>query len=59
MKNVRIFLSENFPFLFVKFSIYLNRHVFVMVEKPLVISPICDIWTAKIMVLRNGKKYHA
>ena len=24
------FLSENFPFLFVKFSIYLNRHVFVM-----------------------------
>ena len=24
------FLSENFPFLVVKFSIYLNRHVFVM-----------------------------
>ena len=24
------FLSENFPFLDVKFSIYLNRHVFVM-----------------------------
>ena len=23
------FLSENFPFLVVKFSIYLNRHVFV------------------------------
>ena len=23
-------LSENFPFLAVKFSIYLNRHVFVM-----------------------------
>ena len=23
-------LSENFPFLLVKFSIYLNRHVFVM-----------------------------
>ena len=29
MKNIRIFLSENF--LVVKFSIYLNRHVFVMV----------------------------
>ena len=24
------FLSENFPFLIVKFSIYLNRHVFVV-----------------------------
>ena len=30
MKNIRIFLSENFPFLVVKFSIYLNRSVFVM-----------------------------
>ena len=25
------FLSENFQFLVVKFSVYLNRHVFVMV----------------------------
>ena len=30
MKNIRIFLSENFPFLVVKFSIYLNKCVFVM-----------------------------
>ena len=30
MKNIRIFLSENVPFLIVKFSIYLNRRVFVM-----------------------------
>ena len=30
MKNIRIFLSENSPFLAVKYSIYLNRHVFVM-----------------------------
>ena len=30
MKNIRVFLSENFQFLEVKFSIYLNRHVFVM-----------------------------
>ena len=29
MKNIR-FLSENFQFLEVKFSIYLNRRVFVM-----------------------------
>ena len=32
MKNIRVFfLSENFQFLEVKFSLYLNRHVFVMV----------------------------
>ena len=30
MKNVRIFYLKIFPFLVVKFSIYLNRHVFVM-----------------------------
>ena len=30
MKNIRGFLSENFQFLGVKFSIYLNRHVFIM-----------------------------
>ena len=30
MKNIRFFLSETFPFLVVKFSIYLNRRVFVM-----------------------------
>ena len=30
MKNIRIFLSENFQFLEVKFSLYLNRCVFIM-----------------------------
>ena len=30
MKKYRNFLSENFPILFVKFSIYLKRRVFVM-----------------------------
>ena len=30
MKNIRVFLSESFLFLEVKFSIYLNRRVFVM-----------------------------
>ena len=29
-ENIRVFLSENFQFSEVKFSIYLNRHVFVM-----------------------------
>ena len=31
MKKYQIFLSENFQFLEVKFPIYLNRRVFVMV----------------------------
>ena len=30
MKNIRIFVSENFQFLEVKVSIYMNRRVFVM-----------------------------
>ena len=30
MKNIAVFLSENFQFLEIKFSIYLNRHVFIM-----------------------------
>ena len=30
MKNIRVFLAENFHFLEVKFSIYLNRRVLVM-----------------------------
>ena len=30
MKNIGVFLSENCQFLEVKFSIYLNRSVFVM-----------------------------
>ena len=30
-ENIRVFLSENFQFLEVKFSNYLNRPVFVMV----------------------------
>ena len=30
MKNLRFFLSENFHFLAVKFSVYLNRPVFVV-----------------------------
>ena len=32
--SARRFLSENFRFLEVKFSIYLNRRVFVMIEVP-------------------------
>ena len=32
MKNIRFFLFENFSFLVVKFSIYLNRRIFVMID---------------------------
>ena len=32
MKNIRFFLSEIFHFLMAKFSIYLNRRVFVMLR---------------------------
>ena len=32
MKNVLLFISENFQFLEVKFSIYLNRHVLVHIR---------------------------
>ena len=33
-ENIRVFLSEIFQFLEVKFSIYLNRSIFVMVSSP-------------------------
>ena len=36
MKNIRVFLSENFQFLEAKFSIYLNRRVFVMTYRGLI-----------------------
>ena len=32
MKNIGFFLSENFHCLVVKFSVYLNKHVFVMLS---------------------------
>ena len=35
MKNIRVFVAENFQFLKVKFSIYLNRRVFVMAKRKL------------------------
>ena len=46
MKNIS-FLSENFQFfLEVKFSIYLNRYVFVMLKVMLMICHESDIKTA-------------
>ena len=33
LKNIRIFYLKIFIFLVVKFSVYLNRHVFVMARE--------------------------
>ena len=41
MKNIRVFYLKNFSFLEVKFSIYLNRRVFVMVAAH---SHLWHIW---------------
>ena len=38
MKKYQSFLSKNFQFLEVKFSVYLNRHVFIMQIKLLPFS---------------------
>ena len=38
MKNIRVCLSENFWFLEVKFSVYLNRRVQFVMEENLITS---------------------
>ena len=44
MKKYQKFFSENFHFLDVKFSVYLNRHVFVMQHEHALITPeICIV----------------
>ena len=56
MKNIRIFLSENIPFLVVKFSIHLNRSVFVMFTNrlQLVTVPLPDYVQPVSVNLRNS-----
>ena len=44
MKNIRIFYLKIFLFLIVKFSLYLNRRVFVMPVG--VISKLCSVVVA-------------
>ena len=42
-EKYQIFLSEKLPFLVIKFSVYLNRHVFVMVIRQdafMLVNPI-------------------
>ena len=60
MKNIRIFVSENFQFLEVKVSIYLNRRVFVMCGQGLCCSQtLCfeeRIHLKILLLLFKGKK---
>ena len=49
-KIIRSFLSESFHFLVVKFLIYLNRHVFVMILPNLGNRPLCHRRTAKLQM---------
>ena len=49
------FLSENFHFLVVKFSIYLNRHVVVMILKSACESTLSDSNMKKICILAVQK----
>ena len=51
MKNIRFFLSENFQFSVVKFSIYFNRLVFVMGNWLLYFPLVCGLGKA---VLRDS-----
>ena len=43
-ENIRMFCLKNFIFFMVKFSVYLNRHVFVMLG---------ILWEAKDQQFRN------
>ena len=46
MKNIIVFLFENFQFLEVKYSIYLNRLVFVMLQYPVSVLDIPCLYLA-------------
>ena len=43
MKNIRIFYLKIFSFLVVKFSVYLNGHVFVMVMLKPVVGDVSSV----------------
>ena len=43
MKNIRFFLSGNFHFWVVKFSVYLNRPVFVMSSEKIRLDISCKL----------------
>ena len=48
IQKISEFLSENFQFLVVKFSIYLNRHVFIMYLISLINHSLISMWRANM-----------
>ena len=53
MNNIRVFSSEKFQFLVIKFSIYLNGRVFVMFMRKA--KTLISLWKAKTD--QTGRKY--
>ena len=49
------FLSENFQFLVVKFSIYLNRHIFVMTRSMLINWHQCRCYATDCILFQKHK----
>ena len=54
MKNIRVFLAEKFPFLEVKFYIYLNRRAFAMTQEMWYWEVTENFWRA-VYRLCHGK----
>ena len=59
MKNIRVFLSETFQILEVKFSIYLNRRVFVMINilKSSANSQFLNFFWLRFFLLKANNQY--
>ena len=56
MKKIRIFLSENFQFFVVEFSVNLNRHVFVMTSRTVTSKHHCVVFSSFLKVMLNPNK---
>ena len=57
MKNIRVFHLKIFSFLKVKFSIYLNRHVFVMLSIFLFHHSVCVCLTDELDELYTDRRH--
>ena len=56
-RNIKIleFSSENFLFLMVKFSVYLNRHVFVMIVQSILTPSLSDLNNVESLPVMKGQ----
>ena len=57
-KKMKLFLSENFQFLEVKFSVYLNRQVFVMTYRSDKNKPVLKSHTGPLPIYRLVTMYY-